>query len=864
MIDDNNDNEDIILKPNDHDPDEIEIVSDEAIEISPEKSNSFGDNLAEDMDDMALSQLASDMLDLIRSDREARKKRDELYKDTLKKTFLAEDKEAGAPFQGASKVNSPLITQACIDYLSRTSKELLPPDGPARMKVLGKVTKDKLERAERERDFINLQAMDIQSEYKNVLEKVLSQVPLSGSVYIKHLWNFNKNTFKIEPVYIDDMILPYHASSFIEARRKTQRMFLSKDEIAVRVKNGLYREVGDEEQGAFSGSSSALQLTKSEQIANKIEGKQEGSNEDGVREVYECHWRYTIESDELAKGEERPYIITIDAANRNILSIYRNWDEEDEFANEIQWFVEYLYFPWRGVYGASIYQIAGGLTISATGALRALLDSAHIQNFPAGLKLRGNKFSGQSISMEPLGVTEIDASANITDIRQIFMPLPFNPPSTVLFQLYQEVTSQAQQLIATAEEKIADVGNQAPVGTALALIEQGSKTYASIFGRAHFSQAQSLDIIYRLNKKYLDRDRVKNEYGEDLLKDGDFEGICNVMPVSDPNIFAETQRYAQLQAVLQLANQAGDVFNRRELIKRGLVLLRVPAPDELLIDEQKPKITNAAAENVAISLGRPVVAFVEQDHMAHIHTHMDYAKSSIIRQNQLLAQASLPMISSHISEHMAYAYNQLMYEKTNELLRKSTGNPKADIGEILKIKDEDVIQQSDHYIADVSQIVSKEIEEIFAPVLKEFAEIQQFMQSIQQPPQPTPDVLVAQAQMQEVQRKAQEDQTQAQIAQQKVQADQEKAMAEIQLQLQELQRKAQKDAQEKDTADAKLILDKQEAEQRNATEQMRIQADILKNEQDNQTVLAAQSVKASEQGGQITSGDYFTNPRPRP
>lgn len=823
------------------------------------KDDSFSANLAETADEMELARLANDMLQAIREDEQARKKRDEQYMEALKKTGMTDEKAGGADFEGASRVYSPIIMQACVDYQSRTTRELLPPDGPARMKILGRVTKEKIERAERERDWLNLQATDIQSEYKKVLEKVLSQVPLSGSVYTKHLWNFQNNTFKIEPVYIDDMILPFHATSFLESRRKSQRMYLSKDELQTRMDTGLYRHI-DEEKLAASGM---LNLSESDAFNNKIEGKTETRNTDNVRNVYECHWRMKLDFDELAGGEERPYIITIDSIGNTVLSIYRNWDEDDEYANEIQWFVEYPYFPWRGVYAASIYHMISGLVISATGALRALLDAAHINNVPAGLKLRGNKFTGQSLRLDPCSITEIDAGSAIdTDIRKIFMPLPFNPPSQVLLQLLGLVTDQAQQVVATSEEKIADVGNEAPVGTALALIEQGSKTYASIFGRAHDAQAQSLAIIYRLNKKYLDRERVKKQYGEDLLRDGDFTGVCTVMPVSDPNIFAETQRYAQLQAVLQLANQAQDVFKRRELFKRALTLLRFPAPDEVLADDPAPKITNAASENVSMALGRPATAFIEQDQMAHIHAHLDFAKSSFVRDNQLLARAALPLLQGHISEHIAYAYNQLIYDKSNELLRLATNNPKADISDTLKIKEEEVIKESDRYIADVSAIVSREIGQMFAPIMQDLMELQQLTQTLVPPPQPTPELLIAQAQMKESDRKTAADQSKFQIDIQKLQAEIQQKMAELQIKQGELQRNTARDAQDKEVAQAKLLFNQSEEANRQETELARIQADITKNEQDNLTAIEIAQQRGQQQGGQIKSGEYLTNPNP--
>lgn len=343
----------------------------------------FYSNLAETTPDVDLKRLAATFIELIGRDKEARKKRDEQYEEGIRRTGLGDDAPGGAQFQGASRVVHPMLTEVCVDFSSRAVKELFPPNGPVRDKIVGALTKERVEKARRKTDYMNWQ-LTIQSQnFRSELEQLLTQVPLGGAQYMKVTWNEDKNRPDFLFVAIDDIYLPYAATNFYTAQRRTHVQYLTALDYQSRVASGMYRDVDITSPGETPLGSDA------EQANNKIEGREETSyNEDGLRTVYEIYAITNIEGDSKAKGAA-PYIITVDKSSSQVLSIYRNWDEEDEAQEELQWIIEFPFVPWRGAYPIGITHMIGGLSAAATGSLRALLDSAHISNSQTMLKLKG-------------------------------------------------------------------------------------------------------------------------------------------------------------------------------------------------------------------------------------------------------------------------------------------------------------------------------------------------------------------------------------------------------------------------------------------------------------------------------------------
>lgn len=611
----------------------------------------FDDNLALILPDEKLNRIASEFCDLIEKDIEARKERDMQYEEGIRRTGLSNDAPGGAQFENSSKVVHPVLAEACVDYASATIKEIFPPEGPVKMQFLSSgQDPELLEKAENKRDFLNWQLTEEIVEYRTELEVLLTQQPLGGSQYMKFWYDPGFKRIRCEFVPIDKLYLPFSASSFLVAKRFTISSDLTEYEISSRMKSGLYKQVH------LTGSGLYPEESASEEASHRIEGKESSSdNIDGLREIYEVHAFYDIED-----TGEAPYIITIDRTDEKILSIYRNWEESDSLRKRVEWVVEFPFIPWRGAYGIGLIHLIGSLSAAATGSLRALLDSALINNFPGAIKLKGGHTSGQNITVGPTEIVELDAPANVDDIRKLIMPMPFNPPSAVLLQLLGIVVETAKNVVSTAEEKISDASNQMPVGTAMALIEQGSKVFSVIHSRQHLSQKRCLKIIQRLDAKYYDPEVQMAAFGKILVPQEDFLNVGNVVPVSDPNIFSESQRFAQVQSILQMAQDQTVQWNKQAIYKRVLRLMHVEAPQEFLPDPPVPVSADPVTEIVAAMSGQQIQAQQGMDHMEHISEQLSYLLDPIFgAANESLNNTGFQTILNDVYQHLLLHYQEL-------------------------------------------------------------------------------------------------------------------------------------------------------------------------------------------------------------
>lgn len=759
--------------PNDEQPEIVDngdgtttvAMADQA--ATPE-SEWFG-NLATVINGDELLMLGNKYLELIDEDTKDREPRDKQYADGLSKTGIAEPAPGGASFEGASRATHPVLAEAYIDFSARAIKELFPPDGPVRTKITGKQNKEKTDRATRKAAYMNWQLTQQIPGYRSELEKLLTQLPAGGTQFFKLFWDESKNRPDAEFVPIDFYILPYNAKNFRSTQRKFEKMELSELEFENRVYSGMYRDLS---LGKPSGVD--LDKTKSEQQTAKIEGKTDDhTDNDDIRLCYEGVIFEIIAGDDKAPDDRPvPYRITIEHSTGNVLSLYRAWREEDENFEEIENIVDWNFIPWRGALGIGLPQLIGGLADAATGSLRCLLDGGLAATSLTLLKLKGLP-GGSNNSVQPTEATEIDAAGQ-DDIRKIAMPMPFNGPSPVLFELLGFITQAAAGVVATAEEKIADASNNMPVGTTLALIEQGSKVFSAIHARLHDSQRRVLEVLHRLNRDHMP-ERV--EFGsdpQDYVTREDFEGFMDVAPVSDPNIFSEAQRFAQIQAVLQMITQraaampgAPTIFDEQAAYARAFEMMKIPDYEEILPEKPKATPKNPAEENIDIVMGKPVEAYEGQDHQAHIQVLLDFAQSPVLGLSPIIAPHFMPAALNHLQQHVILLYKELINTEAQQVL----GAPIPEDDEDSRPVSEAQAKASATAIAALGKAIEK------VPAI-----VQQGMQMMQQMmPKPPLDPAVQVA--------AQDVQNRHQLGMAKIQADTQKSAQQAQTNAQDVMTK---------------------------------------------------------------------------
>jgi hypothetical protein len=766
-------------------------------------------NIVDEVDQGMLDDAVSDLLEKIERDKEARKKRDKLYEEGLRRTGLGDDAPGGAQFSGANKVVHPMLVEACVDFSARFMKEIFPPGGPVKSKVLGQVDPKKLDKARRKSEFMNWQTTEQMTEFRGELEQLSTQLPLGGGQYLKLMWSPQWKRPTSEFIAIDDIYLPFAATNFYSAERKTHVQYVTKAEFNRRVKAGMYIDIS-------LGSPGDVDFSESTKANNKIEGREESSyNEDGLRTIFEVYTHL-----DFGDGME-PYIISIDKPTGDAIGLYRNWDADDERRKELDWIVEFPFVPWRGAYPIGLTHMIGGLSGAATGALRALLDSAHIQNIPTLLKLKGGP-GGQTINLQPTEVVELEGGALVDDVRKLAMPLPFNGPSPTLFQLLGFLVDAGKGVVQTSFEKLADQNPNAPVGTTLALIEQGMVVFSSIHSRLHNSMARVFRILHRINSAYLTEEDIDAMNAGLEIKPEDFDGPMDVIPVSDPAIFSEAQRFAQVQAVLQrsaMLPQMYDVRKVEEMFLRNLKL----SPDDVLQPEPGQDDVDPVSENVAATMGRPVYVLPKQDHVAHIQTHLAFLKSPLFGMNPALVKTYIYPMAMHLRDHLLNFYLTQSHEAVERAEKE--GLITDDANQQVKV------------IMRVQQI----IEEQMGQFAQELAQIDEMAQQFApQPPQMPQDKsmeiaqLNAQVQGQALQQRAQTDAQRLQVEQAKLtlkqQSDQQALADKQQARAEEMQREQMRQAAENERTAASIEADLQMNSDDNATAMRLAAAEIASGE----------------------------------
>jgi hypothetical protein len=790
-------------------------------EDAAEKRSHFAD-ISDEVPQDLLDDAVTELLDKISKDKDAREKRDKLYEEGLRRTGLGDDAPGGAQFAGANKVVHPMLIEACVDFSARFMKEIFPPGGPVKSKVLGTVDPEKLEKASRKSEFMNWQTTQQMPEFRGELEQLSTQLPLGGGQYLKMMWSPQWRRPTAEFIAIDDMYLPFAATNFYSAERKTHVQYVTKAEFNRRVKAGMYRDIE-------LGAPGEVEFSKASQANDKIEGRTDTAyNEDGLRTVFEVYTHL-----DFGDGME-PYIISIDKSSGEALSLYRNWEPKDDRKREMDWIVEFPFVPWRGAYPIGLTHMIGGLSGAATGALRALLDSAHIQNVPTLLKLKGGP-NGQTINVQPTEMAEIDGGALIDDIRKLTMAIPFNGPSPTLFQLLGFLVDAGKGVVQTSFEKLSDQNPNAPVGTTLALIEQGMVVFSSIHSRLHNSMERVFKILHRINSAYLTEEDIEADAAGIEISPEDFDGLMDVIPVSDPAIFSEAQRFAQVTAVQQRAAMLPQMYDLRKVEEMFIRNLKL-SPDDVLQPEPGKDDLDPVSENVAAALGRPVYVLPRQDHVAHIQTHLAFLKSPVFGMNPTIVKSYIYPMVGHLRDHLLNFYMTQAHQAVSRAEKEGfiEAEGEQQVGVILKVQ----------------QVIEQQL----AQFGQELAQLDQIAQQYAPQPQMPPDSSMQVAQLNA--------QTQQAALQQRAQTD-----------AQRLQIEQQKSAQ-KAQLDAASLADKQRARDeemqreqlRQAAENERTSAEIAArinmNDSDNATAmrLAAAEIETGERIAVSTGTGINPNP----
>lgn len=706
-------------------------LEDDQTEISA--TEDFYENLAERIPDVELQKLASNLLDLLEYDKKAREGRDKQYEEGLKRTGLGNDAPGGATFNGASKVVHPLLVESCIDFASRAISELMPPNGPVKDYIPGESTQKRVDKARRKSALMNWQLKVKMPEFRAELEKLFTQLPLGGSQYLRLV--YDSRLKRPVPIFvpIDDVYLPFAATSFYTAERITYVEHLTEFEFNRRVDSGMYLDLG------LTAPSQLPETSKPEKANERIEGKESNQyNEDGIRDIFEIQVHADLEDnlgdaqpdEELNDGPKlRPYLISIDSSSHRIIRVVRNWEEDDEKFEPMFWMSEWPFIPWRGAYAIGLIHLIGGLSGAATGALRALLDSAHINNLPTLLKIKGANFVGQSKELDVTEVTEIEGGLNADDIRKLVMAVPFNPPSAVLMELLGFLVNAGKGVVQTTFENLSDGANpNMPVGTTLALIEQGMKVLSAIHLRLYDSMDKTLRILHRINRLYITDEEILDDTGELLARREDFEGPLDVIPTANPEIFSDVQRFAQMQLVAQRAAN-NPLYNQRKVEEMILERTKIPNAKDLLVPETAPTWMNPVNENVAMALGRPVAAFPEQDHLGHIQVLLDFFESPMLGQLPIIAPTFVPAMLNHLKEHMVLWYVNHYFETVSTVMDQP-------LDQILAHKDPETRAEFDKTLAAASSSVVSETNQVFSKIppliQKAQALLSQFQQAQQQ------------------------------------------------------------------------------------------------------------------------------------
>jgi hypothetical protein len=755
----------------DEEPIEVQLESDEDdgqdIVEEHEDSPEFAANLAEEIDEAVLQSLGNELSTDIDNDRQSRKEWDKTYVMGLKLMGLQYE-ERTEPWNGASGVFHPMITEAVVRFQSETITEMFPAQGPVRTTIWGKETSEKKQAATNVQEDMNYELVEKMPEFRPEMERMLWSLPASGSAFKKVYKDPSLGRQVSMFIPAEDVLLPYGTTDQRMAPRVTHQMRMHKNDILKLQASGFYRTIDLPDP---SKQTDEIQKAKDQETGfNDINDDRYTLYESLVD--LDLDGYNDVDDDNNETGIALPYVVTVIKGTGTVLSIRRNWKEDDPLKLKRQHFVHYQYIPGFGAYGFGLFHLIGGFAKSATSLMRQLVDAGTLSNLPGGLKSRGLRIKGDDTPIAPGEFRDVDIGSGA--LRDNILPLPYKEPSQVLYTLLQNIVDEGRRFAATADMQISDMSSQAPVGTTLALLERQLKVMTAVQARVHYAFKQELQLLAEIIKEDSPDDYpFQPEKGSRKSKKSDFSHV-DIIPVSDPNAATLSQRVVQYQSVIQMAQMAPDIYNLPELHRRMLEVLGIKNPDKLvpLPDDQKP--IDPISENVNALNGVPLKAFQFQDHESHIAIHtaalQDPHIQELIGQNPK-APMIMAALQSHIAEHVGFEYRKRV---------------EAQLGMALP-------QQNDPLPPEAEQAISALMAQAAQRVLQQHQQEAQQKQNMQAQQDP-----LIQMQQQELQIRQQE----VQIKQQEVQIKAQQAQTQAAIEQAKLQSSAQMHAQ-------KLALEKE-------------------------------------------------------
>jgi hypothetical protein len=685
----------------------------------------FGSNLAEYIDDSVIGSISQELIAHFDNDLRSRADWEKTYKSGLDLLGLKIE-DRSTPWAGACGVFHPILSEAAVRFQSQSIMETFPAGGPVRTHIEGKVTPEKEKQALRVKNDLNYHLTKKMSEYRSEHERLLFNLPLAGAAFKKVYFDpsFGRPVAMFVPA--EDLVAPYGASDLFSCPRYTHIMYKYPNELKKLQVSGFYRDIDLPEP--------VTQISQIQQSKNELTGETE-ANADDRHQLLEMHVELDIEGFE-DKGEDGeptgialPYVVTIDRQSGLVLSIYRNWRQDDPLKLKRMHFVQYGYVPGFGFYAFGLIHLIGGIAKSATSILRQLVDAGTLANLPAGLKARGLRIKGDSTPLMPGEFRDVDVPSGA--IKDAITFLPYKEPSQVLAALLGTMVEEGRRFASIADLQIGDSNQQAPVGTTLALMERAMKVMSAVQARLHASLAQELDILVEIIKTHAP-DEYEYETDPGATRGKDYDDRVDVIPVTDPNAASLSQRVVQYQAALQLAAQAPNMYDLPELHRQMLAVLGINDIDKIIPSTKDKRPADPISENMDILNGKPVKAFIYQDHEAHIQAHMSAMQNprimALVGQNPMAGSIQAAMMA-HINEHIAFQYRREIEEQLGVQLPE----PNAELPEDVEVM--------------LSKLVAEASNRLLAKDQAE-AQQQQIQQQMQDP--------VVQAQMQDAQNKAME------------------------------------------------------------------------------------------------------------
>ncbi len=640
---------------------EQEILIDDEIDAVEEQiATDFNANLVDFISDSDLSKLASDVIGSIKADKESRSEWEKTYTDGLKYLGMKFDDSRSQPFEGSSGVIHPILAESVTQFQAQAYKELLPSKGPVKTEIVGARSPEVEMQAGRVQDFMNYYIMNVMQEYDPELDMLLFYLPLAGSAFKKVYFDTGSSRAMSKFIEPQDLVVPYEAPDLFSAERVTHVLNMSRNEIKKQQLSGFYADV------ELKGGSMTVNRSDIEEQIDEIEGMEPSYREDRDHVVFETHTILDIPGfedvgeDGEPTGLKLPYIVTIDEQSQKVLSIRRNYIETDPLKTKINFFVQYKFLPGLGFYGLGLSHMIGGISKSATSILRQLIDAGTLANLPAGFKARGMRIRDEDSPLQPGEFRDIDTTG--ASLRENLIPLPIKEPSNVLMQLLGLLVESGKRFASIADMNVGDMNQAMPVGTTVALLERGTKVMSAIHKRLHYSQKLEFQLLAKVFAEYLPPNYpYVSRNGPQEIMGQDFDGRVDVIPVSDPNIFSQSQRITMAQELLTMVQSNPEIHGPQgiyEAYRRMYSALGVDDVDSLIQpppQPPQPMPMDAGIENSGFLMGQPAQAFEGQNHQAHIDAHRSLFLTDVVKQNPQLQG----MIIGHMMQHLQFMASQM-------------------------------------------------------------------------------------------------------------------------------------------------------------------------------------------------------------